>query len=421
MAATIPDGWQADGVRPVGYSELEGRPAFKLTITEVDGRWYLYTGHFWHSGWSVVDVTDPAQPVVTSFLSGPENTATLQVDLSGSILVTALERHIPGFGGDPHAPYDEGVLLWSLDDPAQPRRLGQFRTGGNGTHRNGYPGGRYVHLAANMAGYSGNIYVILDITDPTNPVEAGRWWVPGQHLDSGEQSAKPGISLHGPPVPVDDLVYLPYGSAGMIVLDISDVAAPRRLDELSFSPPFRLQFGVDSVVPDPQRALAYLNSEGVVEPRGTVPPWLDGADHVSVVDISDPTGLRLVSLFPRPRPPQGAPYADFRDRPGWSGPHNQSQLHHNPHVAPQDHLVYLTYFNAGLRILDLTEPRLPTEVAWFLPPDPTRRYGPLPTSELVVQSEDVLVDRRGLIYLTDKNQGLWILKAESASVNVPSS
>jgi len=60
-------------------------------------------------------------------------------------------------------------------------------------------------------------------------------------------------------------------------------------------------------------------------------------------------------------------------------------------------------------------------VAWFLPPDPTRRYGPLPTSELVVQSEDVLVDRRGLIYLTDKNQGLWILKAESASVNVPSS
>jgi len=40
---------------------------------------------------------------------------------------------------------------------------------------------------------------------------------------------------------------------------------------------------------------------------------------------------------------------------------------------------------------------------------PTRRYGPLP-KKLVVQSEDVLVDARGYIYLTEKNQGLWILQ-----------
>ena len=38
-----------------------------------------------------------------------------------------------------------------------------------------------------------------------------------------------------------------------------------------------------------------------------------------------------------------------------------------------------------------------------------RRYGPLPT-RLVAQSEDVLVDARGYIYLTEKNQGLWILQ-----------
>jgi hypothetical protein len=33
----------------------------------------------------------------------------------------------------------------------------------------------------------------------------------------------------------------------------------------------------------------------------------------------------------------------------------------------------------------------------------------LPT-KLVAQSEDVLVDARGYIYLTEKNQGLWILQ-----------
>jgi hypothetical protein len=86
-----------------------------------------------------------------TFLEGPQNTGTLQVDLAGSIMVTALEKILPGFGGDLDAPNEESVLLWSLDDPAKPRRLGHFRKGGNGTHRNGYAGGSYVHLAANMA------------------------------------------------------------------------------------------------------------------------------------------------------------------------------------------------------------------------------------------------------------------------------
>jgi hypothetical protein len=35
----------------------------------------------------------------------------------------------------------------------------------------------------------------------------------------------------------------------------------------------------------------------------------------------------------------------------------------------------------------------------------------LPATALVTQSEDVLVDARGYIYLSDKNQGLYILRA----------
>jgi hypothetical protein len=40
--------------------------------------------------------------------------------------------------------------------------------------------------------------------------------------------------------------------------------------------------------------------------------------------------------------------------------------------------------------------------------DQTHRYGVPPKSKLVAQSE--LVDTRGFIYVTHKNQGLWILK-----------
>ncbi len=46
-----------------------------------------------------------------------------------------------------------------------------------------------MHLSANMLGYKGNIYLIVDISDPTKPVEAGRWWVPGQK--EGESPAAP--------------------------------------------------------------------------------------------------------------------------------------------------------------------------------------------------------------------------------------
>jgi hypothetical protein len=401
--SALPSGYLASEVEPVAYCDLDDRPGFKLTIRRVEQRWFLYISHFWHSGWSIVEVTDPSRPALRRFVPGPENTATLQVDLHGTTMITALEKILPLLGGDPDAPHEEGVLIWDLGDPTDPRKLGHFHTGGTGTHRNSYNGGPHMHLAANMAGYSGNIYVIVDISDPAQPAEVGRWWYPGQHVADGEEPAKAGISLHGPPEIVGELAYLPYGSAGMIVLDIRDPSSPRKVGELSFNPPFRQMFAVHSIVPHPSRGVAYVNSEGCADHCS------EGRDHVSVVDITDPENLRLFSLFPRPRPPAGAPYADFCERGGWSGPHNQNQLQHNPDVQAQRDLVYLTYFNAGLRIFDLSNLRQPTEIAWFLPPDPTKRYGPQPT-ELVVQSEDVLVDRRGFIYVTDKSQGLWILR-----------
>ena len=61
---------------------------------------------------------------------------------------------------------------------------------------------------------------------------------------------------------------------------------------------------------------------------------------------------------------------------------------------------------------DISDATLPREVAWFIPPDPVHRYGPQPVGSLVEQTEDVLVDTRGYIYVTNKNQGLWILKLD---------
>jgi hypothetical protein len=128
-----------------------------------------------------------------------------------------------------------------------------------------------------------------------------------------------------------------------------------------------------------------------------------------MVDIKDPAKPRLMSIFPLPVPPQGEPYSDFCDKGGRFGPHNTNLEQHLPDVEKQGDLIYLTYFNAGLRIFNIKDPRMPKETGWFIPPTPSKRIGPIP-AKLVTQTEDVLVDTRGNIYITDKQWGLWVLR-----------
>ena len=59
MTSSPPGVLECEGFELVGYCDLGGRPGFKLALHERDGRWLLYTGHLWESGWSVLDVTDP--------------------------------------------------------------------------------------------------------------------------------------------------------------------------------------------------------------------------------------------------------------------------------------------------------------------------------------------------------------------------
>src|SRR5437879_13678935 len=70
-ADPIPKGWQASNMKTVGYSGLDGRGgAFKMAIRQVAGRWYLYMGHEWHRGWTIIDVTDATNPSLLSSSKG---------------------------------------------------------------------------------------------------------------------------------------------------------------------------------------------------------------------------------------------------------------------------------------------------------------------------------------------------------------
>ena len=98
MAQPIPQGYFAHNTEVLGYHDLNGKPAFKLAMQEVNGRWYLYLAHLWHRGWSILDVTDPTAPEFVAFIPGPENTWTIQIQVADGKMITGLGTHRAGLG-----------------------------------------------------------------------------------------------------------------------------------------------------------------------------------------------------------------------------------------------------------------------------------------------------------------------------------
>src|SRR5262249_50126441 len=101
-----------------------------------------------------------------------------------------------------------------------------WKTGATGTHRNSYPGGKYAYLSAAAPGFSSNILVILDISDPAQPKEAGRWWMTGQR--EGETKPEGPEGFHGPAnISPDGKVASMAYSPAAVNLGIRDVTKPK--------------------------------------------------------------------------------------------------------------------------------------------------------------------------------------------------
>jgi sugar lactone lactonase YvrE len=74
-----------------------------------------------------------------------------------------------------------------------------------------------------------------------------------------------------------------------------------------------------------------------------------------------------------------------------------------PGTFRSDHIVHATYFNAGLRVYDVTDPVVPREIAYYVPEDHANGE-PCQLNDLTVTSD-------GTIYVTDRaGGGLYILQ-----------
>jgi hypothetical protein len=90
-----------------------------------------------------------------------------------------------------------------------------------------------------MDGYVGNIMVALDLADPAKPVEAGRWWVPGQWAAGGETPTWDGWAhrIHHS-LRYDNRLYTSLWHGGFAILDVDDLSKPTFISGLDWSPPF---------------------------------------------------------------------------------------------------------------------------------------------------------------------------------------
>jgi hypothetical protein len=402
-ADAIPKGGQAENMKVVGFSGLDGRyGAFKMALNHPsNGRWYLYMGHSFNLGWSILDVTDPANPKLAKFIpfDGPKDWITSQVTVNDNLMITSLDRRKAAPGPD--------IILWDISDPVNPKELSRWGSGTNGAHRNSYPGGKYAYLATSYPGFKNKILVILDVSDPAHPKEVGKWWQPGQK--DGEPVTGPIAGFHGPANISPDGKMLTTGyMPDMINLDISDPTQPKLIGKLHITEPFA-NVGAQSThttLPLWDRKLVYISSEAMDERCRD-----DGMNFAGFIDNSNPAKPRLISIFPTPVPPKNAPYKDFCDKGGRFGPHNTNQELHNPAVQKVGNLMYVAWFNAGLRVFDISDPRLVREVGYYMPPE---RQGLKeeagPHASPINWSEEVAVDARGNVYLNDDKWGTFVLR-----------
>jgi hypothetical protein len=155
-------------------------------------------------------------------------------------------------------------------------------------------------------------------------------------------------------------------------------------------------------------SLRYTSTMECVSGRGK-----NQTDPCIPADSTDPV---MIAVFPYPEVPENFPYKNFSycgmDYPGPMGPHNLHEpMSHKPWIENRKDRVYDCYFHAGLRVYDVSDPCVPKEIAYFIPPNPTKPLWELEIANKLLDTEvDLVVDDRGYIYLNTMHDGVYILR-----------
>jgi hypothetical protein len=409
----LPVPTHARNMRLLGWSDQGGRPDGNQLMVH---RGYAYVGHMYSKGFSIIDVRNPSAPRFVKYIEAPLHTWNIHLQTHDDLLLMVNGRDmkaLPAFADDKSyykgksdefnvAPskdrtWTAGMSVWDLSKPEEPRQIGFMPVDGGGLHRIWYVGGRWAYASALLDGFSDYIMITIDMADPTKPKEVGRFWLPGMNIAAGEKPNWPleygRYGLHHPIVH-GDTAYCSWRDGCLAVVDVADRAKPTLVTHKSWAPPFG--GGTHNALPLPDRDLLVVLDEAVLDhgEDGDKPIWL--------FDIRDRANPISISTFPSPND------ADYKARPGHFGPHN---IHENrPGSFVSSDLIFATYQNAGVRVLDIRDKYAPVEVGALVPPVPSKMMDGKADREPAMQMCDVFVDKEGLVFTTDHHAGLCVME-----------
>jgi hypothetical protein len=430
-----PNGALARNVRRLGHLDLPG--AGQVTIA---GH-YAYVGHIPNKGdlgTSIVDIADPANPrLVATVAVGDPASHSHKVRVAGDLMLVNHERNMtavgrraeqmPGvrrqlreaLGREPtraelaqklsvsesdiveieaaeQRPYrNGGFRIYDVADPSTPKMIHHQLTGGIGVHRFDMDE-RYAYISTELDGFIGNILVTYDLRDPKKPQEISRWWMPGQHVAAGETPSWSGKRqrLHHA-LRFGDEMFASCWHGGFRIVDVADLTRPKTVASYNYHPPFPEPTHTAMPVPGKiagKRIALTIDEEDQAQSAGEEQARR-GRPHagISVFDISDYAAVKPLSLFE----------VSELDSPFTRTPGARFGAHQF-HERMTGTLVHAVWFGGGLRIIDVADPMAPREVGYFIPDPVGGRKAP--------QSNDVMLDERGLIYMVDRHVGFDVLE-----------
>ena len=430
-------------MRAVGYNDLQGRSAYQPTIQNQGGRWIAYVGHHGGealnpltgqiepNGVSIVDVTDQTNPEYLYHLPGAGGAGEaggrqMTRVCSGDVLPSGEAGKwylLTTRGGDAHEIYD-------VTDPENPTLVTVIVEGLMDTHKNWWECETGIgYLVSGVPGWNVDRHLqIFDLSDPANAVFIRNFGLPGDQPGSTPDPENENPGLHGPIV-VGNRVYMGYGTGDNGIVQILDkevllTGNPEPTEENLLAPQIARHemgplHGAHTTLPmlnvSPPEFEDFTEGQtrnmlAVINEAGGSGGCDEAHQMVYMMDITTETEPHFVSNY----------HVDERDgnfcqRGGRFGAHASHENMNNPYG---NKVLFVSYFNAGVRAIDVRNPWSPRELGFYIPrinPRTDERcWDPdgdgVEMCALVIQTNNVEVDNRGFIYAVDRaNAGMHIL------------
>lgn len=334
----------------------------------------------------IEDVSDPAHPVLVDSLPLPYSSEPVELRTVPDRALLVVLNFAP----------NSSVLTYDVQDCRRPQPIGAMGLGGVGHEfflwRDPADPARLLMFVA-MFQSSGPDLMVVDLTDPSRPRLAGTW----SSEDEGVSGRLHSLSLS----PDGRRAYLALSGTGLLVADAAGFAENTPGAELrlvrdssgSFTPAAGVAAHSAILLSDPRYVLV---TQEVYEC-----PFAG----LFISAISDEAHPRIIGRFELP---ENDPACDSLPQP------DAVFTAHNP-LAVGD-LVLVTWYAGGIQALEVKDPTRPRRIGLFVP----RGEGAAVESYVgtyPVQMWSYPVLRQGLIYVSDIQSGLYILRYTGAGAD----